>query len=139
MLAPGRWRELQQPGIADSEFESDVSAFLRASYFSASVEGVGDLLKRPARPSSAKRIDTVADPKRLPSWLTDEDFAHHVGSAKVQQRVDKVKLLLAPLLAASRDSTDRIHGHKVVARHGRLVAESSPLLGRLSAVPQPAQ
>lgn len=69
----------QRPGVAEAELESDVSTFLRAFYFSASAEGVGDLLRRPPRTSAAKLMDTLVDQKRLPSWLSAEDFHYYVG------------------------------------------------------------
>ena len=69
----------QEPGVAERELESDVAAFLRAFYFSASAEGVDDLRRVPTRSRFAKMMETLVDPKRLPSWLSADDFRYYVG------------------------------------------------------------
>lgn len=74
-----------EPGIAEEEFERDISATLRAIYFAAS----GDAGPRddPATPNpfgmvAAGRglLDSLPVPQTLPAWLTPSDLAAFVQS-----------------------------------------------------------
>jgi pimeloyl-ACP methyl ester carboxylesterase len=63
----------QDPGVAEAELEADVRKSLRSFYASAS----GDALEGRAftpHPQSAKLLDTMSDPGRAPSWLSETDL-----------------------------------------------------------------
>lgn len=67
----------QKPGVAEAEFEADIRKSLRMIYYS----GSGDLpmgFRVGKKPASAKFLDGLPDPERLPVWLTEEDMDYYV-------------------------------------------------------------
>jgi pimeloyl-ACP methyl ester carboxylesterase len=68
----------QQPGVAEAEFEADIRKTLRMIYFMVSGDFPAEM--RPARkPATAKFLDGMPDPERLPDWLTEEDLDYYVA------------------------------------------------------------
>lgn len=68
----------QQPGVAEAELEADIRKSLRIIYFVASgdaPEGLWFIQK----PATAKLLDGLPDPERLPAWLTEEDLDYYVA------------------------------------------------------------
>jgi pimeloyl-ACP methyl ester carboxylesterase len=68
----------QTPGVAEAELEADLRKSLRTVYFSISGDAPGDLLAAP-KPSTAKFLDGMIDPDKLPAWLTEEDLDYYVA------------------------------------------------------------
>jgi pimeloyl-ACP methyl ester carboxylesterase len=68
----------QKPGVAETEFETDLRKSLRMIYFAASGDAPEGLWTQP-KPASAKFLDGMIDPPSLPSWLTDEDLDYYVA------------------------------------------------------------
>lgn len=73
------------PGVAEREFERDVSATLRAIYFAASGEaGPRDDPSTPNPfgmvPNGRGLLDALPVPQALPQWLTASDLDHFVQS-----------------------------------------------------------
>jgi len=68
----------QKPGVAEAELEADIRKSLRTVYFSISADAPEGLLAVP-KPSTAKFLDGMADPDRLPAWLTEEDLDYYVA------------------------------------------------------------
>lgn len=70
----------QSPGIAESELEPNLRAFLRNFLYSASGEGMsGGLAFAPASREGTGLLDTLASaPSPLPSWLNEDDVDEYV-------------------------------------------------------------
>ncbi|MEM6986042.1 MAG: alpha/beta hydrolase [Pseudomonadota bacterium] len=68
----------QAPGIAEAEIEADLPRFLRSFLFSCCGENPRGFDTR-AHPPSATLFDVMADPGRLPQWLTESDFAFYLS------------------------------------------------------------
>jgi pimeloyl-ACP methyl ester carboxylesterase len=94
----------QRPGVPEAETERDVAATLRAVYYSVSGEGAP---KRRGRtfPKSSNWLETLLQPERLPSWLTQADFDFYVaeftrtgfgGGLNWYRAIDRSWELLAP-------------------------------------------
>lgn len=67
----------QKPGVAEAEFEADIRKSLRMIYYS----GSGDLpmgFRVGKKPASAKFLDGLPDPEKLPAWLSEEDMDYYV-------------------------------------------------------------
>jgi pimeloyl-ACP methyl ester carboxylesterase len=63
----------QTEGVAEAEFEADVAASLRKTYFSISGDApLNHFLEN--KPVDAKFFDGLIDPEVFPSWLTKEDL-----------------------------------------------------------------
>lgn len=69
----------QQAGVAEAELNPNISAFLRAFYYSASAEGVAELTRRVAHTNPAGLMDTLIDPKRPPTWMSPREFDFYVA------------------------------------------------------------
>jgi pimeloyl-ACP methyl ester carboxylesterase len=67
----------QKPGVAEAELEADIRKSLRIIYYSISGDAPEGSWTLP-KPSSAKLLDGMPDPKSLPSWLTQEDLDYYV-------------------------------------------------------------
>ncbi len=69
------WLYFQTPGIAEAEFERDVTATLRRILYTGSGDAPKDrglgLVLKPGRGF----LDNTLDPERLPPWLTEADIA----------------------------------------------------------------
>jgi pimeloyl-ACP methyl ester carboxylesterase len=76
-----------EPGLAESEFERDVSVTLRKIYFSAS----GDVGTRDANspnpfglvPRGGGLLDSLIDPPSLPAWLAPADLDKFVRAFSI--------------------------------------------------------
>ncbi len=70
----------QEPGVAERELEADVRTALRKVYFAGSGEGSEtDLPLLRVKPPGSKLLDGLADPTRLPAWLTEQDLDFYTG------------------------------------------------------------
>lgn len=68
----------QEPGVAEAEFEADVPRTMRMIL--AGIGGGGDTdLAAMSLPKTAKFLDQMRDPGKLPAWLTKEDHAYFSG------------------------------------------------------------
>lgn len=68
----------QQPGVAEDELGADTMKSLRTIYFAASSDAPeGAWFVR--KPSTAKPLDGMIDPERLPAWLSEEDLDYYVA------------------------------------------------------------
>jgi pimeloyl-ACP methyl ester carboxylesterase len=63
----------QEEGIAESEFESDISTALRKLYFAASGDAPLDALLA-AKPADARLLDGMADPSPFPAWMSEAEL-----------------------------------------------------------------
>jgi pimeloyl-ACP methyl ester carboxylesterase len=63
----------QEPGVAERELEADVRSTLRRFLYAASGD-VTEPLEFWQKPKTAKFLDGLPDPKRLPAWLTEADL-----------------------------------------------------------------
>lgn len=72
----------QLPGVAEVELNSDIARSLRAQYFSFSAEG--ERRRKGLVPAfrSAKFLDTVVDPGRVPAWISQAEFDEYVADYK---------------------------------------------------------
>jgi pimeloyl-ACP methyl ester carboxylesterase len=68
----------QKPGVAEAELEADVRKSLRTIYFSISGDAPDGLLAAP-KPCTAKFLDGMMNPEKLPPWLTEEDLGYYVA------------------------------------------------------------
>ncbi len=67
----------QEEGGAEAELQADLPRFLRSFLFSCCAENPGGFDTR-AHPTSARLLDVMADPGRLPRWLDEADFAFYL-------------------------------------------------------------
>jgi pimeloyl-ACP methyl ester carboxylesterase len=68
----------QKPGVAEVELESDIRKSLRMIYYSISGDAPEGIWFTPKK-ASAKFLDGLIDPPKLPSWLTAEDLDYYVA------------------------------------------------------------
>lgn len=68
----------QDQGVAEAELEADLPRFLRSFLFSCCGENPGGFDTR-AHPKTAQLFDVMRDPGRLPSWLSEEEFAFYLA------------------------------------------------------------
>jgi pimeloyl-ACP methyl ester carboxylesterase len=64
----------QNEGVAEAEFETDIPASLRKTYFA--ISGAAPLNKwLEHKPTDAKLFDGMIDPQPFPDWMSKEDLA----------------------------------------------------------------
>jgi len=64
----------QQEGVAEAEFEADIPAALRKTYFA--ISGAAPLNKwLEHKPADANLLDGMIDPQPFPAWMSSEDLA----------------------------------------------------------------
>src|ERR1051326_4462648 len=68
----------QEPGFAERELEADVRSTLLRFLYAASGD-VTEPLDFWQKPKTAKFLDGLPEPKKLPSWLTEADLDHYVS------------------------------------------------------------
>ena len=68
----------QKPGVAEAELEADIRKSLRITYFVASGDAPENIWFV-QKPSTAKFLDGLPNPERLPTWLTEEDLDYYVA------------------------------------------------------------
>jgi pimeloyl-ACP methyl ester carboxylesterase len=68
----------QQPGVAERELEGDVRATMRRFLYAASGDVV-EPLDFWRKPKTAKFLDGLPDPQKLPPWLTEADLDYFAG------------------------------------------------------------
>jgi len=67
----------QEPGIAEAELEADLPRFLRAFLFSCCGENPSGF-DSSQFPSTAKLLEVMKDPGRLPKWLETDEFSYYL-------------------------------------------------------------
>jgi pimeloyl-ACP methyl ester carboxylesterase len=81
-LDQGFWymRYFQEPGVAEAELEADIPRSLRVIYHALSGESrPGSWMAQLQHPRNSRLLDVLAEPDRLPRWLTAEDFDYYVA------------------------------------------------------------
>ena len=68
----------QKPGVAEAELEADIRKSLRMIYYSISGDAPEGIWFTPKK-ASAKLLEGLVDPPKLPSWLTAEDLDYYVA------------------------------------------------------------
>ncbi|MET0153341.1 MAG: alpha/beta hydrolase [Candidatus Binatia bacterium] len=68
----------QEPGVAERELESDVPATMRCFLYAASGD-VTEPLDFWRKPKTAKFLDGLPNPQKLPPWLTEADLDYFAG------------------------------------------------------------
>jgi pimeloyl-ACP methyl ester carboxylesterase len=69
------WFHLQEPGVAEAEFERDTRATLRRILFSISGDAPPETRRLTLQPGKGWLANTL-DPDHLPAWFTDADLDH---------------------------------------------------------------
>jgi epoxide hydrolase A/B len=69
------WFHLQEPGVAEAEFERDTRAALRRILFSISGDAPPETRRLTLQPGKGWLANTI-DPEHLPAWFTDADLDH---------------------------------------------------------------
>jgi len=69
------WFHLQEPGVAEAEFERDTRAALRRILFSISGDAPPETRRLTLQPGKGWLANTI-DPGQLPAWFTDADLDH---------------------------------------------------------------
>jgi pimeloyl-ACP methyl ester carboxylesterase len=69
------WFHLQEPGVAEAEFEHDTRAALRRVLFSISGDAPPEIRRLTLQPGKGWLANTI-DPDHLPAWFTDADLDH---------------------------------------------------------------
>ena len=69
------WFHLQEPGVAEAEFERDTRAALRRILFSISGDAPPETRGLTLQPGKGWLANTI-DPEHLPAWFTDADLDH---------------------------------------------------------------
>jgi len=68
------WIYFQTPGVAEAEFEQDVTSTMRRVLYGGSGDARGSKFSMVLKPGKGFLEDSV-DPEQLPAWLTDADIA----------------------------------------------------------------
>jgi pimeloyl-ACP methyl ester carboxylesterase len=99
------WLYFQQPGVAEAEFERDVTATLRRVYHAASGDVPADWHWRALVPPGGGLLDTTLEPERAPSWLPPHDLERYAaafrkigfrGGLNWYRNIDRNWALMAP-------------------------------------------
>jgi pimeloyl-ACP methyl ester carboxylesterase len=69
------WFHLQEPGVAEAEFERNPRAALRRILYSISGDAPPETRRLTLQPGKGWLANTL-DPEHLPGWLTDADLDH---------------------------------------------------------------
>ncbi|HEY8494740.1 MAG TPA: alpha/beta hydrolase, partial [Myxococcota bacterium] len=70
----------QEPGKAEAELDAHVRETMRGILYTASGSIDPEHLKRAAAlPKTARFLDAMAQPEKLPDWLSEDDLAVYVG------------------------------------------------------------
>jgi pimeloyl-ACP methyl ester carboxylesterase len=72
------WFHLQEPGLAEAEFERDTRATMRRILFSISGDAPPETRALTLQPGKGWLANTL-DPETLPAWLTEADLDHMAG------------------------------------------------------------
>lgn len=68
----------QEPGVAEAELEADLPRFLRSFLFSCCGENPKGF-NTTQFPTTAKLLEVMQDPGRLPKWLSQEEFDYYLA------------------------------------------------------------
>lgn len=103
------WFGLQEPGLAEREFERDPRGTLRRILYSISGDAPPEARGLTLQPGKSWLTNTI-DPERLPSWLSDADLDHMAaefsrigfrGGLNWYRNIDRNWELTAPWAGAS--------------------------------------
>jgi pimeloyl-ACP methyl ester carboxylesterase len=103
------WFHLQEPGVAEAEFERDTRAALRRILFSISGDAPPETRGLTLQTGKGWLANTI-DPERLPAWFTDADLDHMAaefsrsgfrGGLNWYRNIDRNWELTAPWAGAS--------------------------------------
>jgi len=103
------WLHLQEPGVAEAEFERDPRATLRRILYSISGDAPPETRRLTLQPGKGWLANTV-DPPSLPAWFTDADLDHMAaefartgfrGGLNWYRNIDRNWELTAPWAGAS--------------------------------------
>lgn len=103
------WFHLQEPGVAEAEFERDTRAALRRILFSISGDAPPETRGLTLQPGKGWLANTI-DPEHLPAWFTDADLDHMAaefsrsgfrGGLNWYRNIDRNWELTAPWAGAS--------------------------------------
>jgi len=103
------WFHLQEPGVAEAEFERDTRAALRRILFSISGDAPPETRALTLQPGKGWLANTI-DPEHLPAWFTDADLDHMAaefsrsgfrGGLNWYRNIDRNWELTAPWAGAS--------------------------------------
>ena len=64
----------QQEGVAEAEFEADMTTALRKTYFMASGDYLPDSPSAFSKPAKSTFLDGLVDPQPFPSWMSEADL-----------------------------------------------------------------
>jgi pimeloyl-ACP methyl ester carboxylesterase len=73
------WLYFQEPGVAEAEFERDVTTTMRKVLFSLSGDAPPGL-ETGMVPPGGGLLDGLIDPSELPGWLSAQELAHYVSA-----------------------------------------------------------
>lgn len=81
-LGPGfYWQHLQQPGVAEAEFERDVrTTLLRLYHWGFGDSPLAAAPSLPVVPDGAGLLDITPDTTTLPPWLSEADLDHYTAA-----------------------------------------------------------
>jgi len=68
----------QEPGVAESEFETDVRTALRKIYYAGSGDSPKGMFRADKGPDE-RMLDDLPDPAVLPGWLAEQDIDYYVS------------------------------------------------------------
>ena len=68
----------QEPGVAEAELEADVRRTMRVTLYSWSGDAPPGAAA-PEKPKGAKLLEGMAEPGRLPAWLTEADLDYYTS------------------------------------------------------------
>ena len=66
----------QEPGVAEAEFEADITVALRKFLYMASADG--NFGSAEPKPADADLLSDLPDPGELPGWCSPDDLAYYV-------------------------------------------------------------
>lgn len=74
----------QEPGVAEAEYEADVSRVFRRLWSAMSGDAPADLMPRLVTkgPLDGNYLDRIPEPEQLPAWLTQEELDYYTGEYK---------------------------------------------------------
>ena len=68
----------QEPGVAESELDPQARLLMRKMLYSISGDAKGDDAYKGDLPKTAKFMDGMTDPRKLPAWLSEHDLDVYV-------------------------------------------------------------
>jgi pimeloyl-ACP methyl ester carboxylesterase len=69
----------QEPGRAEAELDPQVARFMRGIMYSASGSIPRESMSKLDLPNTAKMMDGITVPEKLPDWINEEELAYYVS------------------------------------------------------------